>query len=230
MNENNLLIFFNYDDKILNKFKSKFNENSIFDKIYNVSWSRYKSKVLDTVSISSLIDFDKFVLNYVQDYKISENKAYKEIYQKNFTNYSAMLLRRTRKEISFNSLEFRHLFNIHFKFIEKFLITKKIKLILMGPSSSAGFDLLFQLIPKYLNIKVIYAENFHSQKFFYTTKFGDWGYFKNVPKLFEKNKVNIYEKDPIELFYIKQFTTAYNRSYNLYHKILFIKMIIKLLF
>ena len=80
-----------------------------------------------------------------------------------------------------------------------------IKYILMGPSASAGFDLLFQLIPKYINVKTIYAENFHSKRFFYTTIINDWGFFRLVPDLFEKSKVYVYDKDPMKFTDAKRY-------------------------
>tara|TARA_B100001250_G_C19809936_1_gene795247 strand:+ start:2377 stop:3843 length:1467 start_codon:yes stop_codon:yes gene_type:complete len=230
MDKNNLLFFFNFNDETLSKIKKKLLLSSIFDNIYNASWQEYKSDVSDAVSISSLIKFDKFVINYIKNYKICNLKAYNEIMEKYLSTYTAMLLRRTKKEIAFNALEFRHLFNIHYKFIEKFLLSKNIKYIFMGPSSSAGFDLLFQLIPKYLNIKTIYAENFHSNRFFYTTIFSDWGFFKSVPELFDVAKVNVYSKDPTKLFYINQYANAIKKSNTFYDKFLFISKMIKLLF
>ena len=229
MDNHNLLIFFNYDDKTLNNIKQRFYNHSIFKNIYSVTWNLYKENSYDQVSISSLVSFDQHIIKYIQGYKIKNTSSYKLIFEKYFSTYCAMLLRRTRKEVRFNILEFRHLFNIHFKFIEKFLLTKKITHIFMGPSSSAGFDLLFQIIPNYLKIKVIYAENFHSQKFFYTTKFNDWGYFNYADEIFEKIEAKIYKKDPTELFYIKQYTSSYNRSNKLYYKILFILYMSKLM-
>ena len=231
MDNHNLLIFFNYDDKTLNTIKKKFNSHSIFKNIYSASWEPYNNdEIYDKVSISSLVSFDKYILKYIQNYKVKNEDAYKIIFDKYFSTYCAMLLRRTRKEIRFNIIEFRHLFNIHFKFIEKFLTSKKITHIFMGPSSSAGFDLLFQIIPHYMKIKVVYAENFHSQKFFYTTKFTDWGHFKYSNEIFKKIPAKIYEKDPTELFYIKQYTSAYNNSSKLYYKIKFIIYMTKLIF
>ena len=73
MDKNNLLFFFNFNDETLSKIKKKLLLSSIFDNIYNASWQEYKSDVSDAVSISSLIKFDKFVINYIKNYKICNN-------------------------------------------------------------------------------------------------------------------------------------------------------------
>ena len=132
-----------------------------------------------------------------------------------------MISRRTKREIIQNPLELRNIFNIHYRFVEKYLINNSIKYLIMPPSFSGGFDFLIAIISKKLGIKTIFIESFHSRKFFYSTDWLDWGYFKQSKKLFNKIEVFIYEKDPTKLFYINQYEKTYKKSKGLKYKILF---------
>ena len=113
-----------------------------------------------------------------------------------------MLQRRLAFYEKINFYDYRNYFNIHYKFLEKFLVLNNINYLVIPPSASGGFDLLIREIAFSLKIKILFVENFHTNKFFFTTRIDDWGQFKLAPKIFNKCKAYIYKKDPVKLFYV----------------------------
>lgn len=230
IDNSNILIFLNYSDNDLDRFKYHLKKKFNFKKIFWSTWTEYKSDNIYDFSLPSIIKIDNYVLEYVKDYKINNYKFYNEILEKYLSTYIAMITRRTSREIISNPLELRHLFNIHYRFIEKYFLTNSIDWLIIPPSYSGGFDLLTGVIPKYFGVKTIYLENFHSHKFFYTTDWKDWGYFTKSKEIFNKKEVFIYEKDPTKLFYLEQYAKSYRRSLAIKFRLLFIYEIFLLLF
>ena len=225
----NCLIYLNLNNDDVSVFKKKFKKISYLNYIYLSTWKEYTNNDIKDFSKSSLVLLDRFIINYTKNYKIKDYKSYNKIFEKYFSTYVSMISRRTSREVISNPLELKHHFNIHYKFIEKYLTFNSIKWLIMSPSYSGGFDLLLGVIPQYLDIKTIYLENFHSHKFFYTKDWRDWGYFKKSKELFDKKRVYIYEKDPTELFYLNQYAKSYSGSLAFKYRFLFIYEIFILL-
>lgn len=207
----NILLYLNLNSESLKLVKKELEKN--FDSVYLSDWSKYKSlgnkKYL---SISSLVSCDKYILNYINEYPIKDDQQYNKIYNKNFSIYCSMLQRRLSFYEKINFFDYRNYFNIHYKFLEKFLIVNNINYLIIPPSASGGFDLLIREIAYSLKIKILLVENFHSNKFFFTTRFDDWGKFNFAPKIFKKCTAYIYKKDPVRLFYISNWEKAIKKK------------------
>lgn len=229
IDQTKIFIYLNFNDEEIKNFKKKLKIKFNFSKIFRSTWTKYSSNNFDDLSISSLVQIDTYIMNYIKDYKIKDYKIYNQIYEKHFSRYISMLTRRTSRDIISNPLELRHHFNIHYRFIEKYFLKNSIDWLIIPPSYSGGFDLLIGVIPKYYGVKTIYLENFHSNKFFYTTDWKDWGYFNKSKEIFDKKEVFIYEKDPTELFYLTEYAKSYSRRLSLKFRVLFIYEIFILL-
>ena len=78
--ENNCLVYLNLSDEFLSIFKKKINKILYFDQVYWSSWKKYDDSKLDYVSIPSLIEVDKYIMEFINGYKISDYKIYKQIF------------------------------------------------------------------------------------------------------------------------------------------------------
>ena len=197
----NILLYLNLNTASLKIIKKELVKN--FNNIYLSNWNKYNIKEKKKyLSISSLVSCDKHILDYINNYQIKDENEYNKIYNKNFSIYCAMLQRRLAFYEKINFYDYRNYFNIHYKFLEKFLVLNNINYLVIPPSASGGFDLLIREIAFSLKIKILFVENFHTNKFFFTTRIDDWGQFKLAPKIFNKCKAYIYKKDPVKLFYV----------------------------
>ena len=224
-NKNKILIYLNLNDEAMFNLCSEFKKSS-YSNIICSSWNKYSNEKINFLSIQSLVDIDHYIYKYIEGYNIKNLKIYNDIFNKHFSNYSAMLLRRLDYRSKSNFIDFRNLFNIHYKFIEKFLVDNVISTVIMPPSASAGFDFLLSILPEYFKINSLFVENFHQSKFFYTVKQQDWGKFKMANSIFSSRKSYIYKKDPVKLFYVEnyeKFFFASKKSKNIFIK--FFKLI-----
>mgnify|MGYP006201791039 FL=1 len=101
------LIFLNLPNDLLSIFQNEFKNSHLFDEYVYCNWNEYNSEVKDIFSISSVIKFDKYCLDYIQGYKIQNYEAYDKIFKDHFNNYIAGLFRRTKRETVTNFIEIR---------------------------------------------------------------------------------------------------------------------------
>ena len=154
--------------------------------------------------IFNLTDFEYLLKNF-NDQTFFESDFFKDLQKDSFSIWTKSFYSRGHyREKNFFDLDI--LFKCQSCYIYNYIKKKKITHLITGPHFSwNGFDYLFYSISKKLNVKTIFLLALFRNKFFYTTEYKDWGFFKKAKSLFKPiSKKNINFLEINKLHYMNQ--------------------------
>ena len=120
-----------------------------------------------------------------------------------FLEFSDIYSRRFRY-VSEPVSEFRHAFVMTFDFCYRAIQERGIGLLVFSNIPHEGYDYIFYLIGRFLNLKIVMCyQSLFANRFFVSSDIDDFGLFAQNPKLFDSEPCDY--KLPTEWFYMKPF-------------------------
>ena len=149
--------------------------------------------------------YKDLIEEYTSDVKFNAD-VYNSVYMDlmSYVNFESRYERFGNKPLYF----YINKFNLLFRFMYSMLVKEKIELILFSNLTHLGADYIMYKIAKKLNIRTLlfmnsYLPN-HYGKSFYIEDIEDFGDFKSMSKIYDKNEYDIIRVKPEDLFYMKK--------------------------